>query len=79
MMTHLFVFLSRLRAWLSPRRLDDDFEQELQGHLSLLIEENIRRGMTPEEAARAARLRLGAPLSSRRLIASCEAFPSSRP
>jgi macrolide transport system ATP-binding/permease protein len=40
-------------------RLDEDFQQELDSHLALLTEENIRRGMSPDEARRAARLRLG--------------------
>ena len=43
----------------SRHRLDRDFTREVEAHLSLLIDENIRRGMNPEEAARAARLRLG--------------------
>jgi putative ABC transport system permease protein len=50
---------SRTRAWLSPRHVDQDFEHELEGHLEMLMQENIRRGMAPEEAARAARIRLG--------------------
>ncbi len=59
MPTRLLVLISRLRAWLMTERLDDDFDQELGTHFALLIDENIRRGMTPEDAARAARLRLG--------------------
>ena len=50
---------SRTRAWVSPRAVDQDFEQELETHLDLLTEENIRRGMAPEEAKRTARMRLG--------------------
>jgi predicted permease len=41
------------------QRLDRDFQQELYSHLELLSEENIRRGMSPEEARRVARVRLG--------------------
>ena len=44
---------------MSGRRVDTEFEQELETHVELLAEENIRRGMAPEEARRAARLRLG--------------------
>ena len=50
---------SRTRTLLSPRRADREFEQELETHLDLLTDENIRRGMAPEEARRAARIRLG--------------------
>ena len=36
-----------------------DFEEELRAHLEMLAEENVRRGMTPDEARRAARVRFG--------------------
>jgi putative ABC transport system permease protein len=50
---------SRIRTWLSPRHVDQDFAHELQSHLDMLTEENIRRGMPLEEAGRAARIKLG--------------------
>jgi len=37
----------------------DDFDEELRAHLEMLAEENVRRGMTPEEAEYAARRSLG--------------------
>ncbi len=55
----LAAFISRIRAWLSPRAVDQDFELEMTSHLELLTEENMRRGMAREEAQRAARMRLG--------------------
>jgi predicted permease len=55
----LKVLASRVRGLLVRRRIDRDFEHELDAHLALLTEENIRRGMTPDEARRAARMRLG--------------------
>jgi predicted permease len=55
----LRVLTSRIRGLFSIRSQDKDFEQELEVHLAMLTEENIRRGMTSEEASRAARLRLG--------------------
>ena len=51
--------LSQTRVWRSPRQVDQDFDQELETHLDLLMEESVRRGMSPEEAKRAARIRLG--------------------
>ena len=36
-----------------------DFERELASHLEMLTEENVQRGMAPDEARRAARIRLG--------------------
>ena len=53
------TFTSRVSGWLRSSRLDADFDEELQTHLVMLAEENIRRGMTPDAAARAARLTLG--------------------
>jgi len=39
--------------------VEQDFEHELETHLEMLTDENIRRGMAPEEATRTARIRLG--------------------
>src|SRR6202000_898576 len=59
----MFAFLksivSRFRAQSSPETIDREFQHELDMHLELATQENISRGMTPEEAARAARIRLG--------------------
>jgi putative ABC transport system permease protein len=40
-------------------RPDADFEAELQAHLAMLVDEHVRRGLSLEEATRAARVRLG--------------------
>jgi len=40
-------------------RRDSDLDQELRSHLEMLIEENIRAGMPPAQAQRAARIELG--------------------
>jgi putative ABC transport system permease protein len=55
----LRVAASRVHGLFSIRRLDREFEQELENHLAMLAEENVRRGMAPEQALREARLRLG--------------------
>ena len=39
--------------------MDRTLDEELQTHLSLLVEQNIERGMSPEAARRAAKLSLG--------------------
>jgi putative ABC transport system permease protein len=62
MLASLRTCLERLRTLFNRRRLkeqDDEFTQEIQAHLDLLTEENKRRGMSAEEAALDARLRLG--------------------
>ena len=50
---------SFLRNLFSTRRVEKDLDQEIYSHLELLIEENIREGMSPGEAARAAQIELG--------------------
>jgi predicted permease len=50
---------SFLRNLFFSRRVDTDLDREVHSHLALLIEENIRAGMPPDEAQRAARLELG--------------------
>src|ERR1044071_7406133 len=46
-------------AWFKRAEMDHDLEDELATHLDLLVEENMRRGLSPAEAHREARLRLG--------------------
>jgi predicted permease len=53
----------RLLATSRSRELDRDFAQELDAHLAMLVEDNQRRGMTPDQARRAALIRMGAPSS----------------
>jgi predicted permease len=59
MFAWIMALASRTRTWFSPGQVDQDFEHELEAHLELLTNENVRRGMAPEEAKRTARLRLG--------------------
>ena len=42
------------------RRGDDRLREELEGHIAMQAEENVRAGMTPTEARRQAVLKLGA-------------------
>src|SRR5712692_11462235 len=50
---------SLVRNLFLSRRVELDLDQEVRAHLELLIAENIRAGMPPHEAQRAARLELG--------------------
>src|SRR5258708_12980922 len=50
---------SFLRNLFLPRRVEVDLDQEVQSHLEMLTEENIRAGMPPKEAQRVARMELG--------------------
>jgi hypothetical protein len=51
------------RIWALGRRskLDREIEDELREHLRMRAEVNVAKGMSPEEAMRAARLRFGNP------------------
>lgn len=53
------TLISRILGFFSRRSADRDFDQEVESHLDMLIEENVRRGMTPEQARHAAREAFG--------------------
>src|SRR5260370_6852815 len=55
----LVKFQGFLRNLFFRHRVEVDLDQEVHSHLELLIAENIRAGMPPEEARRAARIELG--------------------
>jgi predicted permease len=48
-----------LRNLFCSRRVDADLDREAHSHLKMLMEENIRAGMPPNEAQRTARIELG--------------------
>ena len=58
-MATLKQFVARLRAFFSGGTLDRDFSDEMTAHLEMATDENMRKGMTREEARRQAALRLG--------------------
>jgi predicted permease len=49
----------RFTGLFHKRRRDADTDDELRAHLEMLVEENVQRGMPPEEARRSARIALG--------------------
>jgi len=56
----LFVKVrSFLRNLFSPHRVEVDLDEEVRSHVEMLVDENIRAGMTKTEALRAARIELG--------------------
>src|SRR5229473_2484483 len=58
-MSRLRMFGSRLLGFFRTRSGDENLNAELRSHLQLLTEENIRRGMTLDEARHAARREFG--------------------
>ncbi len=59
MLSAIRLLASRFRAFVRSADLDRDFEQELEAHVAMLTEANIRRGMPPADARRAAMIRTG--------------------
>ena len=58
--------MSKMREWTQrtagmfrKRKRDAELAEELASHLEMLVEQNVERGMTTEEARRAARIALG--------------------
>lgn len=58
--------MRRLRGWIvrlgglfNKQRKDRELEDEIESHLQMHIEDNLRFGMTPEEARRQALIKLG--------------------
>src|SRR5215471_16967964 len=49
-MTWLRVFIHRLRGLFLKRKLEQELEDEIRAHLDMQIEDNLRQGMSPDEA-----------------------------
>ena len=63
---------ARARGLFGKDRLDRDLDEELQSHLEMLADENIRRGMSVDEAISAARRSFGG------VIQTTEAYRDQR-
>jgi predicted permease len=59
MIRGLHEAVSRLVAVFRRRQLDHDFNDELTAHVQLLVEQNLRQGMSKDEARRRAVLKMG--------------------
>jgi len=60
------IGMRRLREWIfrfgglfNKRRKDHELDEEIESHLQMHIEDNLRLGMTPEEARRQAMIQFG--------------------
>jgi putative ABC transport system permease protein len=58
-MTRLRIFFHRLLGLFLKRKLERELEEEIRSHLEMQIEDNLRQGMSPEDARRKARLKFG--------------------
>lgn len=59
MFSRLSIIAAKLGRFFGNRKPDIEFDDELHAHLSLLTERYIRQGMTPNDAASAARRQFG--------------------
>jgi putative ABC transport system permease protein len=75
MVEWLRVAVCRLRGWLTIGRVDEGFDEEIGSHAEMLTRDYIGRGMSPAEAARAARLRLGGTVQLRETNRDIEGLP----
>ncbi len=53
------IWMARISALFHKNQLDRELDQDIQEHLRMAMEENLRRGMNPQEAAEAARRTFG--------------------
>ena len=67
--------LARMGNFVTNRRGDARLREEMDSHLAMQAEENLRAGMTPEEARRQARLKFGAAEAVREQYHAEEGLP----
>ena len=77
--------MRKLRAWLlrfkgvfSKGARERDLAEEIESHLQMHIDDNIRAGMSPEEAKRVAVMKLGGVDQQKKLTAIALRFRSSK-
>ncbi len=58
-MRRLRAFLAQLTGWFRRHQRDNDLKEEFESHLQLHIDDNVRAGMSPDEARRHAMLKFG--------------------
>src|SRR4026208_990884 len=58
-MSRLRECIVRCGGLFNKQRRDRELEEEIESHLQMQIEDNLRLGMTPEEARRQAMIKLG--------------------
>jgi predicted permease len=71
----LYTIAARIRDFLRPAASDADFDQELKLHLAMAEEDKVRRGLSPEQARREARLELGGMAQLREAARAARGLP----
>src|SRR5688572_27010957 len=65
---------TRLSEWRRPGAVEADLSAELQAHFDLLLDDHVRRGLSPADARRAAQLELGGLEQARALTRDARGF-----
>src|SRR5438094_129076 len=73
--TEMRPLLARLLALFRRGQLDDEFSDEMSAHLELSTADYLARGMSLEDARRAARLRFGGTLQTAEAYRDRQGFP----
>jgi len=68
--------LARIFSFFRKRELDRDFDAELSAHLEMSIEENLKQGMSAEEARRRALISLGGMDATKELHRDSRGLPA---
>ena len=76
MISRLRAAIARIRAFLNKPIGDADLEQEFASHLDFAIEENLKRGLSPQEARRLALVRFGGVEQSREQQRAARGLPA---
>ncbi|MFZ0663326.1 MAG: ABC transporter permease [Acidobacteriaceae bacterium] len=58
-MDWLRILMSRCKGFAGGRKLDEELDEELRSHLDFAVEENVKRGMSEQEARTAALRKFG--------------------
>jgi len=74
-MNSLRQLFLRFLALFHRDQLDRDLDAEISSHLALAIEENLRAGMTPQEARRRALIHFGGPQQTRESVRDQRSLP----
>ncbi len=69
------ILMSRWAALFGNHRLDNDLDEELRAHIDLAVQENLHRGMSPEEARTAALRAFGGLTQTREVYREQRGFP----
>jgi putative ABC transport system permease protein len=75
MRTLLCRFVARLRHFVRPTAGDADFDQELESHLAMAVDDKVRGGVSADEARRQARAELGGVTQLREAARAARGLP----